>query len=1079
MATRGTRWEPEAIKTDDLSASGIHRAIKGKRLELDDLIARGGMGVVFSGDDRVLERSVAIKYLSEEDAVFSGEMLRRFVREARITAQLEHPNIVPLYDIGVDENERAYYVMRRVYGRSLRELLRDMRTKTDEEGWTTVRLLQAFIQICNAVDYAHERGFLHRDLKPDNVMMGEHGEVYVMDWGLAVRAAGQEIDLSDAPKEGSLAGLDGTLYGRVWGSIPYMAPEQARGDELDGRADVFSLGVMLFMIITGRQPVKADDIDAYIDFLEQRDYLTTSGIGRVQVPHDLEAIVQRATAMDVESRYSCVAELRLDVQRYLDGHPVAARPANALTHLMAFVRRHRQTVVVAAAIMLVAGLALAGAAWQNWRSERSVEAERAAREKVERLHQWQWNQILDDDFGAGRIASHWIPEGDYEVIDGAAHVSGGRPQRLVYAEPMGGDLRLRFRAKITSEYLNDVSCEFGPVRLQYGGYDNSKICVLVGSRIHWSVDAAPLVKDRWYTVEAERIGTRYRMIIDGALVIDQMVELGEGTDLSGEVALFGWLAHTVYDDVAIWQLGQPDSWDALELATRLAIDGEASGAAAVARLAAQGSNDPEVIKRAERLVRQQAQRATLLGASIRLRERIATRWPESTPVVSVYENGLQVEALVSGIDDLRPFVDFPIVRLNLCDNPITDIAPLAEIPGLEEVIIAGCPISSLAPLSGSQVRKLELMRTRISSLEGLVFPELTDLYLNDSPVASLAGVDMPKLRFLKIARTQIGDLEPLRNAQHLERIDMQFTAVRSLEPLTGVALVGLMAEDAPISNLEPLRGAPIIHCYVQGTRVRDLSPVLNPQLVALHCSEVDATSLVDLANCERLHRLKMANYPGVTQLANLGMMELDWRGPWPEHFAPRWSLRGFTANHLSTLALLQHSHVERLRWVGPFTEEVAQAVAGRADQITLNLAEAECLPRQIKVINVMPATQVLAYGDTLLRGLRGEGSLRPLAESGFLGSMLLVPQGMTWDGAQALAQAQGARLAHVTTPTKLRELRQWVGARQAGSNVNGGVIARIDLPGLLPAYGFSSQGVRLVSTTRDNLLRLPVLIWDD
>jgi serine/threonine-protein kinase len=222
------------------------------RYEVLEEIARGGNGVVLRAYDPDLKRDLALKALREE---YSGrpDLVRRFVEEAQVTAQLQHPGVPPVHEVGELPDRRPFFAMKLIPGRTLAELLRGR----SDPGQDLPRFLQAFEQIAQTVAYAHSRGVLHRDLKPRNVMVGGFGEVQVMDWGLAKvlpqdeAVVGHQIRTTRTEDPS-----DRTLPGAVQGTLAYMAPEQAHGDQeaIDRRADVFGLGAILCEILTGTPP---------------------------------------------------------------------------------------------------------------------------------------------------------------------------------------------------------------------------------------------------------------------------------------------------------------------------------------------------------------------------------------------------------------------------------------------------------------------------------------------------------------------------------------------------------------------------------------------------------------------------------------------------------------------------------------------------------------------------------------------------------------------------------------------------------------------------------------------------------
>jgi eukaryotic-like serine/threonine-protein kinase len=229
------------------------------RCELLGEIGRGGMGAVLAGRDPALNRSLAVKVLRADRAGDAG-MERRFLEEAQICGQLQHPGVVPVYDVDRLEDGRPFFTMKLVKGRTLADLLAERKGPADD----LPRFLAVFEQVCQTLAYAHSRGILHRDLKPANVMVGEFGEVQVMDWGLAKVLTGERrVESAPAAKPQSTiytvrtADPDGrSQEGTVLGTPAYMAPEQARGevDDLDARCDVFGLGAVLCEVLTGKPP---------------------------------------------------------------------------------------------------------------------------------------------------------------------------------------------------------------------------------------------------------------------------------------------------------------------------------------------------------------------------------------------------------------------------------------------------------------------------------------------------------------------------------------------------------------------------------------------------------------------------------------------------------------------------------------------------------------------------------------------------------------------------------------------------------------------------------------------------------
>jgi serine/threonine protein kinase len=308
----------------------------GTRYKLREFIARGGMGVVYAAEDEKLSRRVALKVLDTPDA--DGELTTRLMREARILAQLEHPGIVPVHDVGVLPGGRVFYSMKFVEGFRLDRYIVQLDSLPQR--------LRLFLRVCDAVAFAHARGVLHRDLKPANIMVGSFGEVLVMDWGLAkilrehslsrdetLLPLGQEANSeSDSTPSSVITG-----YGTVMGTPGYMSPEQARGETetIDVRSDVFSLGALLNFIAIGNIQGKPATLS-----------------------RPLMAICAKATAESPNARYTHVSELAADVSRYLDDLPVSAYAENFLERFGRFYKRHEVAILLIAAYLVMRALVL-------------------------------------------------------------------------------------------------------------------------------------------------------------------------------------------------------------------------------------------------------------------------------------------------------------------------------------------------------------------------------------------------------------------------------------------------------------------------------------------------------------------------------------------------------------------------------------------------------------------------------------------------------------------------------------------------------------------------------------------------
>ncbi len=303
------------VDVDDTRLTLVDEA---DRYELRRTLGKGGMGKIDLVYDRRIGRELAVKQI-RKDALEQAGVRTRFVREARVQGQLEHPAVVPVYDLGLVSGV-PYFTMRRILGLTLEEAIKLSAGNDPQaaEKFSRRRLLTAFVSLCLAIDYAHSRGVLHRDLKPSNVMLGDFGEVYLLDWGIA-KVETSAYEPKTDPGETSLAS---TALGHAMGTLGYMAPEQLRGehDEVGPRADVYALGALLFEILA-REPLHPRSSKEVLQAstLNGTDARPSSRAGGRATPPELDEVCVRATALEADERYASARELATAVERYLDG----------------------------------------------------------------------------------------------------------------------------------------------------------------------------------------------------------------------------------------------------------------------------------------------------------------------------------------------------------------------------------------------------------------------------------------------------------------------------------------------------------------------------------------------------------------------------------------------------------------------------------------------------------------------------------------------------------------------------------------------------------------------------------------
>jgi tetratricopeptide (TPR) repeat protein len=388
------------------------------------------MGTVYLAEQEHPNRTVALKVINP--GVASQHLLRRFDHEADILGKLQHPGIAQVYEAGTFDagsGAQPYFAMELIEGSPLTDYARHHKLSTRQ-------CLELMVRICDAVQHAHQRGVIHRDLKPGNILVDQTGQSKILDFGVA-RATDADIQATTLQTE----------IGQLLGTVPYMSPEQASGDpdELDTRSDIYALGVVAYELLCGRLPhvVEGKMIHEAVRVIREDDHTPLSSVNRI-FRGDVETIIGKALEKDKDRRYQSASAFAADIGRYLRDEPISARPPSTIYQLRKFAKRNKALVSGAATVFVVLILGIVGTSWQaisaTYERNRAVKAEDLAGERLEEAQRQEAiartvNDFLNDDLLAAVAPSAEMGKGKdvlmRDVLDEAA-------KRIDEASGVGG-----------------------------------------------------------------------------------------------------------------------------------------------------------------------------------------------------------------------------------------------------------------------------------------------------------------------------------------------------------------------------------------------------------------------------------------------------------------------------------------------------------------------------------------------------------------------------------------------------------------------------------------------------------------
>jgi serine/threonine protein kinase len=724
------------------------------RYVLGKEIARGGMGKILMTKDVNLRRNIVTKVLLNKKSKLAT---LRFIEEAQITGQLEHPNIPPVYDLGVNKDENIFFTMKHIKGETLENILRQFQENESKAltKYSYKTISNIFVKVCNALEFAHSKNVIHRDIKPENIMVGEYGEVLLMDWGLAkIIGSAEEFEELDEVKISSVRSEDessNTMQGTTAGTPVFMSPEQASGysEKMDQRSDVYSLGATLFCILELTRPIIGLGI---------HEVLLKAMEGEIQeftrnVPSELKAITLKAMAFKPSDRYQTINEMEKDLINYQMGYSVSAKQDSPLEMIRKFYLRNKLLTMVSAIftiVFIVGGIGFI----ISLKSQMNLVI--------------QQKQIADNSLlKAEEALSQFEKEKQERMADNKSSAPS------LYAKALLETQMTHFEE---AERLMDTALSYDKSNLEYKLFRG---CLAI-SNSHFSKAKADLIEIK-NNPNQKQISELLTLLNTSKLKEFSETQKMRVSEIFTEIKFFD-IAQKYTSDVnkklETWNNKLKENWEMANI--KLSMNQN--------KLTFYSANPNRV------------DYSLLAGIPIQVLVFNGCKLAN----LSFIEN-MPLEELTlfnCPVKDLSALKNIKLKYLKLENGPIKDLSPL-ENAELNTLILKSVAVTSLKPVLRQPIKNIDFFGLQLNDITELKNFKLEQLSLNYCKITDINFIDFTQMKYFLVNNSELSDISRLKEAP-LEFLDLAGCGIKDISPLQNKDIITLNINGSGISNLEIL-----------------------------------------------------------------------------------------------------------------------------------------------------------------------------------------------------------------------------------------------------------------------------------